>query len=242
MIRMPRVMAAIGCLGIASSVWAADFGRTQGSFGVSPTGAATYSIPIWMPPGPNGLTPSVSLVYNSSSGNGLGGMGWNVAATSSIERCDRTKHQDGNAAPVDLTMNDRFCISGNRLRLVAGTYGAHNSNYYTEIADFSRVTAVGTAGNGPGYFIVEAKSGLKYEYGGVLNAQVKLGSTVYRWMLNKVYDRSGNTYVIEYINANGFAVPQWIRWTPTSHGATTYKYHASFVYGPTRTDKDSYYR
>src|SRR5258708_37045986 len=43
-------------------------GRTAGSFAVSPTGAATYSIPLWKPPGIAGLSPSLSLSYSSSQG------------------------------------------------------------------------------------------------------------------------------------------------------------------------------
>lgn len=82
---------------ISISVFA-DPGRTPGGFDVSSSGAATYAIPIWTPPGPNGLTPSIALTYSSNAGNGLGGVGWNLAATSSISRCNRTKHQDGVAS------------------------------------------------------------------------------------------------------------------------------------------------
>lgn len=228
---------------LSSVSMAADFGRTPGSFSVSPSGAATYSIPIWTPPGPNGVTPTISLDYSSQAENGLAGVGWNLSAAREISRCDRTRHQDGNAGAIELSANDRFCIGGNRLRLISGDYGATGSVYYTEIADYSRITAYGTAGNGPQYFIVEAKSGLKYEYGATTSSRVVLGSTVLRWMLNKVYDRSdgnSNNYSIAYNNGTGFAVPDTISWTPTSHGATTYKYEAKFNYDNNRVDKDSY--
>jgi hypothetical protein len=95
------------------------------------------------------MTPSIALGYDSQGKNGVGGVGWSLAAVSSIERCDRTVGQDGADGAVDLSLNDRFCINGNRLRLISGTYGASGSVYYTEFADFSRITAQGIAGNGP---------------------------------------------------------------------------------------------
>src|SRR5213075_1602989 len=112
------------CLSVTA--FATDYGRTVGSFNVS-GGSAKYSIPIWTPGGPNGLSPSISLNYNSQGSNSIGGVGWHLSAVSSIERCARTKHQDGDAWNVDLSMNDRYCIGGSRMRLGSGTYGAAGS-------------------------------------------------------------------------------------------------------------------
>ncbi|HUF37877.1 MAG TPA: hypothetical protein VMN57_05090, partial [Anaerolineales bacterium] len=65
------------------------------AFQVSPfSGAASYSIPIWTPPGPGGLQPSVSISYSSQpvdSANGrtqagIAGMGWSLNAKMGITR------------------------------------------------------------------------------------------------------------------------------------------------------------
>jgi Salmonella virulence plasmid 65kDa B protein len=82
---------------------ATTVGRTVGSFAVSATGAATYSIPIWAPPGPHGMQPNMALVYSSQSSNGYVGVGWNLAGLSSIYRCNLTYAQDAAPAPVSLS-------------------------------------------------------------------------------------------------------------------------------------------
>src|SRR5215831_11221006 len=139
-------------------------GRTSGSFVVSNSGAATYSIPIRTPPGVRGLQPQLGFVYSSSSGNGLLGVGWSLAGFSTVTRCNNTYAQDGFSSASQLDVNDKFCLAGNRLRLTSGFYGADGSTYQTEIATFANVIAHGNAGSGPSWFEVKGKEGLIYEY------------------------------------------------------------------------------
>src|ERR1700729_2653011 len=65
-------------------------GHTAGSFAVSASGASTYTIPIWAPPGPQGMQPHIALSYNSQAGNGYIGVGWGLSGLSSISRCNLT--------------------------------------------------------------------------------------------------------------------------------------------------------
>ncbi len=223
------VTASLGTTAYAAA------GRTPGTFAVSPSGAATYTIPIWAPPGPNGLQPNIALSYSSQAGNGSLGVGWQLSGLSSIYRCNLTYAQDGVAAPVSLSASDRFCLDGRRLRLTSGTYGTAGSTYQTEITNFSNVTAYGSAGNGPAYFAVQTPDGRTYEYGNGNNSRVLAnGTTASVWYLDKVTDKAGNTMAIAYAasssNLEGLTVPTTISWTPTSHGATSYAYTMTFVY------------
>jgi RHS repeat-associated protein len=222
----------------AQVVDASSFGRTPGNFSVSPTGSARYSIPIWTPPGPRGIQPHLALVYNSSSGIGPLGIGWSLAGLGSITRCNLTTAQDAAPANVTLAVTDGYCLNGNRLRLTSGTYGTASSTYQTEIADFSNITANGTAGSGPASFTVQGRDGNTYLYGFTdsngngANSQVLASgtSTALTWLLSKIIDRAGNNLVINYTALTGTAVPNVILWTPTSAGASTYTYKLLFNY------------
>jgi hypothetical protein len=152
------VLALIVC-GFSPALHAA-VGRTPGSFGVSATGQAEYSIPLFTPTGSAKLTPQLSLVYGHRAGDGYFGVGWNLSGLSMIARCPSTWAQNGVGRDVRNDLQDRFCLDGGQLRLTNGTYAVAGSQYRTEIETFSRVTAYGSAGNGPAYFIVEQKDGL----------------------------------------------------------------------------------
>src|SRR5690606_36574145 len=133
---------------------------TPGSAAVSPTGEATYTVPIFAPPGTNGMTPVLSLNYSSNGGSRWIGQGWNIGGLSAITRCGKTWAQDGEARNVRLDANDRFCLDGNRLRTASGDHGANGTEYRTEVETFARIRSWGVAGNGPAYFIAEMKDGL----------------------------------------------------------------------------------
>src|SRR5258708_3877612 len=156
MIRREALVVLISVLSVGI-VDASSFGRTPGKFGVSSIGSAQYSIPIWAPPGPNGIQPKLALQYDSQSGIGPLGVGWSLAGMGSIGRCNQTTAQDSTPANVSLVTADGYCLNGNRLRLTSGTYGTAGSTYQTEISDFSNVTANGTACNGPASFNVQGR-------------------------------------------------------------------------------------
>jgi RHS repeat-associated protein len=221
----------------------AAVGRTAGSFSVSNSGAATYSIPIWEPPGVRGLQPALALTYDSQSGDGVVGPGWALSGFSAIARCNKTFAQDGVAAGVTLAYSDVFCLDGQKLRMTGGaSYGQDATTYQTEIATFANVTAHGTTGNGPTYFTVQGKDGLIYEYGNSTDSRITPDSTVttpYTWLLSRVKDRSGNSYTVAYgtgaAGSAGIGVPVSISYSNTSAGGASYSYTVTFSY----TTKDA---
>jgi hypothetical protein len=223
---------------------------TPGQFGVSPSGAATYSIPIQVPPGVAGMQPKLSLEYNSQGGNGLLGMGWNLSGLSAITRCPKTMATDGVRGVLTYEQSeDRFCLDGQRLMVTKGSYGAPGSEYRSEIDSFSKITAVGmAAGNtaiaGPASFKVQTKAGVVMWYGETQDALIEAVrasgywymNTPKAWMLNKVTDAVGNAmhFVYEEDRANGD-----VRIARINYGAnaqpSTGAQSAEFVY-QTRTD------
>src|SRR5882757_1087455 len=231
----------IGLVTVQSVSATTVIGKTRGSFGVSPTGAANYSIPIWSPPGPRGVRPQMAITYDHRGSGGSLGIGWSLSGLSKITRCNRTIAQDGAASPVQLAATDAFCLDGQRLRLTSSdalsTYGQDGTTYQTQLANFSNVIAHGVAGNGPSYFTVQGKDGYTYEYGNVNNSQIiTSGSTPVAWALDKITDRYGNTllsvsYLAQSAQVSGFALPDSISWSPVSAGAGTYNYKMVFTYG-----------
>jgi hypothetical protein len=211
-----------------------------GSFEVTEAGAASYAIPIQVPPGAGGIEPKLSLVYRSQGSNGLLGVGWSLVGLSEIARCPRTIAQDGVRGSVNLNANDRFCLDGQRLIVVAGgSYGAAGTQYRTELETFAEVKASTTmAGSGPASFTVRTKSGLIMEYGTTTDSRIEApGKPEARiWALSKVSDRHGNTMTITYTEESGSARPARIDYTTNpSQGVTAAPLSVRFTY-ETRTD------
>lgn len=124
-----------------------EVGITEGQLSVSLTGGATYAVPIAVPPGINGVVPQVSLAYNSQSGNGMAGYGWNISGVSSITRIPSTKFHDGTIDAVDFDYLDRFAFDGQRLILKSGTYGMAGAVYETENFSNLKIETYSIAGN-----------------------------------------------------------------------------------------------
>jgi RHS repeat-associated protein len=176
-------------------------GHIQASGGVSASGAATYSIPLGLPPGTNGASPSLTLDYNSMGGNGILGAGWSVSSLSNISRSGQTVYHDGKITPVDLSTNDRFTWDGQQLISITGIYGATGSTYGTESESFASITSNGLTGAGPTWFKIVSKDGTEMEFGNTTDSRIMNTSNtdVLLWKVNKVKYADGNYITFKYI-------------------------------------------
>lgn len=206
-------------------------------------GVATYSVPIAIPPGVSGLLPGLALTYSSQGGQGLAGVGWSISGLSAITRCPQSKPHDGVVRGIKFDLNDRYCLDGQRLMLVSGSYGANASEYRTEQESFSKIVAYG-AEQGPSYFRVWTKSGQVFEYGNTDDSKVQAtGRTAVRlWAVNKVQDASGNYLNVRYVKngASGEHYPDRVEYAGNDGATQLPKMAVRFVY-ESRPDVLSHY-
>jgi hypothetical protein len=207
MFRPVSMAASIAAAAFAGVVASASANMaTPGQFSVSENGAASYAIPLAVPPGTAGMAPQLGLSYNSQAPAGLVGVGWSLTGLSSITRCPQTVAQDGKITGVNYDANDRFCLDGQRLIPTnGGVYGANLTEYHTEHDSFAKVVSNGTAGNGPSWFRVMDKAGRVVEYGNTADSKILAqGSATARiWAINKITDVKGNYLSITYDSEPG---------------------------------------
>jgi len=241
MIRSLGVFAAFAGfhVSLAQPVTPTSAGYTPGTFDVSSTGQATYSIPLWTPPGTNSVEPKLALSYSSNNrASGWISPGWALAGLSQIARCQKTIEYDGQITPVYLNLDDAYCLDGQRLETHTGAYGYPDSTYRTKLEQYSLVTAKEVAGNGPAWFEVRTNDGLIYEYGRTGNSRALLpgGTTPYLWSLSKIRDRQGNNLIIDYVSSSGALLPNNIQYTQSPALAATYPYTVVFNYASRDAD------
>jgi RHS repeat-associated protein len=190
-------------------------GATPGAFSVSPDGSATFHLPLWTPPGRNGMQPALALDYNSNAGDGMLGMGWRLSGLSQITRCKTTFADDTVAGPVTFDASGAFCLDGERLALAQGANGADGAIYYTRHDTFARLTVDGTDVFGPTAFeertrderillFTPTRSTVNRDAVAVTGPRPQdahlssAGSVRYSWELTRIMDRFGNTIDIDY--------------------------------------------
>jgi YD repeat-containing protein len=185
--------------GLMRGASSSGIGETAGDLSVSLTGGASYNVPIIVPPGINGVVPSISISYNSQGGNGLAGFGWNISGVSVIKRIPSTKFHDGNIDGVDFNSLDRFSFDGQRLILKSGTYGANGAVYETENYSNVKITSYGVssfgASYGPSYFIINYPDGSFAHYGNSSDSRSRTDYAITYWE-NPQGVRISYTYVL----------------------------------------------
>jgi hypothetical protein len=210
-------------------------GTIPGSAFVGSSGAASYQIPIEALPGINGMTPNLSLIYNSNSGNGLLGIGWMIGGMSGIQRTGTIIYHEGYVDGVDFDDNDKLMLNGNRLIPVG------DNEYRTEIETFSKIEAMNIVNGWPQWFRVYTKSGHIYEYGNSEDSRIQAPgrNDVMSWNVNKISDRTGNYIKFQYVEEHGMARISTIEYADDGSGAVN---SMNFYYSGGRIDNIKYYR
>lgn len=216
-------------------------GTIEGASGTSPSGAATYTIPIQCAPGTNGMVPSLSIVYNSQGGNGILGQGWNLAGLSAITRAGWDDYHHGKVAPICYSNSDAFLLDGAYLYSAAGSYGGSGTKYTTEAESYSVTTSFGSVGGGPDYFTVVNKDGSTMEFGRSSTSKFYSddGTKVMMWRINKIIDINGNYIEFEYDNSYRDSRISKIKYTGHTSGMLPYN-EINFQYLE-RSDKNTVY-
>ena len=203
---------------------------------VGSSGAFTYSYPISLPPGTNGMGPALSLSYNSFAGDGMLGMGFSLSGLSVIAR--------DPSYPIKFDGTDHYLYEGQKL-----IYGS-DGYYHTERESFVRIKAY-SLDTASAYWTVTMKNGTKLHFGATsdscIDAVGKAGKARL-WALSKVEDVHGNYYDIEYMEdtANGDYYPLRINYTKgnglVKFRTVEFSYEARTdhfpIFAPTKVDAD----
>lgn len=169
-------------------------GRIPHSFAVTATGKPVATIPLNLPPLVGSAKPALSLTYNGTNGNGDLGVGWFLNGVSSISRCPTILAREGYINGVNFNQSDRYCLDGQPLVAISGSYGANGTEYRTEQETFARIVSYGTRGRGPEYFRVWHKTGEIETYGATAESRLErqADTSVHTWFISQLEDRESN--------------------------------------------------
>jgi hypothetical protein len=211
-------------------------GFTAGSFAPTPSGAASYTIPIQVAPGTGGMQPNLSVAYNSQAKNGMMGWGFDLSGLSAIVRTGKDVYHDGNKnqTALNFTSNDRLVFDGQRLSTSNSNAFAPGNTYQTETESFSNITSYSLP-NGAIWFEVKTKDGTVMEFGRTDDSRHEIADDYYRvdnrhtlaWKINKITDFNGNYMTFTY--ASGRHITQIDYTGNSNHNKPTYN-RVHFLY------------
>ncbi|MFI3240184.1 MAG: SpvB/TcaC N-terminal domain-containing protein [Bacteroidales bacterium] len=102
---------------------------------VTPSGAKVYSVPIVTAP-ICAEPPQVNVSYNSQTGNGVAGYGWNISGLSSISVVPKNNYYDEEVSAIDLSDESKCVYALDGVRLVNNIGDLSNEYQYENSSRF----------------------------------------------------------------------------------------------------------
>ncbi|HEY4905219.1 MAG TPA: SpvB/TcaC N-terminal domain-containing protein [Candidatus Sulfotelmatobacter sp.] len=185
----------------------------------SATGTGSLTIPIALSAGRSGFGPQLSLSYDSGSGNGPFGIGWNLSLPSITRKTDKglPRYRDGEKSDVfilsgseDLVpllqqnsdgqwVNDEFDRDGYRVK----RYRPRIEGLFARIERWTRLE------DGDEHWRSLSKDNILTVYGRDANSRIFDPCNprhVFSWLICESYDNKGNAVVYEYVAENDAGV------------------------------------
>ncbi len=176
------------------------------------TGTASFSVPVAVSAGRSGVTPQVSLAYDSGAGNGPFGLGWTLSQQSISRRTDR-----GLPRYIDDAESDTFLLQGSedlvpvlvqqgdgswqRDRFTSGGYAV--ARYRPRIEGlFSRIERWTRISDGDTYWRTISKDNVTTYFGESATSRIADPadpSRIYTWLISRSNDDRGNAILYDYI-------------------------------------------
>lgn len=189
------------------------------------TGALTFSYPIDIPPGRNGLQPDVSLAYNSQNNQlwNILGEGWSINIPYIVEL---NKSGEDNFYSTSTLQYFTSSLDG---ELVSTTTVSSTGSSYvarTENGTFNKYTYSSSTNQ----WTMTDKNGTQYAFGSASDSQQSdpnNASDTYRWMLKQITDTSSNTVVYYYAKDSGQIYPSSTIYT--GNGTSTGIFEVDFL-------------
>lgn len=180
------------------------------------TGGATYAIPLVLPRGTAGHSPSLELSYNSGASNGVYGLGWTLGGVVSVSRnldqgvpryVDTLNGLDDDGDGVVDNPEEIDVFSGlDREELVPladGTYRAESESAFTR---YER--------SGQGW-IAHRRDGTRFELGLAAEARIEDSGRVFSWLIERIVDTDDNAISFTYFSSPDAPAQKYlhtIRW------------------------------
>jgi RHS repeat-associated protein len=153
------------------------------------TGTGNARIVLTLPPGRNGFAPELSLSYCSGSGNGIFGIGWNVAIP-------QVSRRTAFGVPTYDDETDTFSSGADSL-----VRNAPDSDTYTQRTDAQFARIRHRRAGSDDEWTVATRDGLVSVYGPDESSRIvdpDAPGRIFAWLLSKTTDPFGNTIIYEY--------------------------------------------
>jgi len=191
------------------------------------TGIASLELPIFTPPCLSGFSPSISLTYNSNSGNGPFGLGWSLSLPSITRKTSTGLPRYQDAAESDIFVlsgtddlvplfkkdlkDNWMCDTSGKLAFDEEERDGYVIRHYQPRArgHFARVERWTRKTDGDTHWRSFSRDKVLAVYGRDNNSRIadsNDNSRVFAWLLCESYDDKGNAIINEYKIENGKAV------------------------------------